>query len=275
MNATKNGPMLSLAMHAPGRPVVHVCDDIARTAGPMIAAAIEGRILKRGVCRLGLSGGSTPGPVHSWLRDNLPAAWYEQLLITWVDERHLPLDAPSGPGQWQSFHADSNLRAAYETWLADAPISAERVLPMSLGGAIERQVLRFGRTFLSQFAGGLDIAILGAGPDGHIASLFPDHPGLLVNDVCMAIHDSPKPPAQRITLSMNVLAQADFVFVLASGEGKAGMLKRALDGDDGLPLSRLQPTGDDGHAGAYHWILDKGAASAIVATLNAQIGAES
>lgn len=250
--------LLSLAVHTPGQPVVHACDDIAGTAGPMILAAIDDRILKTGVCRIALSGGSTPAPVYEWLREFIPDNWYPQLRITWVDERHLQLDAPSGPGEWQSFHSDSNLRLAYQHWLKDVPIEPNNVLPMSLGGQIGPQVLRFGRAFLSLFAGRVDVAIIGAGADGHIASLFPDHPGLAVQDVCFAVHDSPKPPRQRISLTLPVLNLSGATFVLARGEAKAAMLELAYDGAEELPLSHLRPTG------ALHWVLDRSAAHKIV-----------
>ncbi len=251
--------MSALALHHPGKPVVHVTDDLGATAGPMLAAAIRDHIRDNGRCRLGLCGGGTPAPVFAWLRDHLPHSVYEQLLITWVDERHLPLDAPTGPGHWQSFHGDSNLRTAYEHWLADVPIDPTRVLPMSLGGAMQDQVVRFGRSFLALFGGRLDVTVLGAGPDGHIASLFPGHPGLEVDDICLAVHDSPKPPPQRITLAMPVLNAAAVTIVLARGHAKAAMLRAALSADTTLPLGRLAPRG------AYHWVLDRPAAAAILA----------
>ena len=171
----------------------------------------------------------------------------------------MPLDAPTGPGEWRSFHSESNVRLAYEHWLAHVPLDPARVLPMSLGGAIGPQILRFGRAFMTQFDGQLDVAILGAGPDGHIASLFPDHPGLDVVDVCFAVHDSPKPPRERISLTLPTLNQTAFTFVLARGEAKAAMLELAYDGASELPLARLCPDG------SYHWVLRRDAATKIVA----------
>lgn len=249
----------SLTIHTPGRPAVHVCDDLAATAGPMVRAAMDDRIRKTGRCRLALSGGSTPAPLYAWLRDHVPHAWYAQLWVTWADERHLPQTSPREPGDWRAFHTDSNLRLAYEHWLGAVPLAASHVLPMSLGGAIGPQVVRFGGAFLNQFHGAVDIAILGAGPDGHIASLFPGHPGLAVQDICFAVHDSPKPPSERITLALPVLNQSAFTFVLARGDDKAAMLAAAYHGDTALPLARLNPTG------ALHWVVARSAATDIVA----------
>lgn len=251
-------PPPALVLHAAERPDVHVADALAPAYGPLIADAIERSILATGRCRLGLSGGGTPGPVYAWLRQHLPARCYGQLLVTFVDERHLPV-SDATPGAWQAFDAESNLRGAYEAWLAHVPLSPDRVLPMSLGGALEAELLRFGRAFQAQFEGGLDVAILGAGPDGHVASLFPDHPGLDVDDVCLAVHDSPKPPRQRISLALPVLQRAGVAFVLASGVAKQEMLSRAYAGDLALPVARLRTPG------RHRWLLDRDAARAILA----------
>jgi 6-phosphogluconolactonase len=247
----------TLALHAAERPTVHVSDTPAETYGPMIAAAITGSIVATGRCRLGLSGGSTPGPIFAWLRTHLPASIYPQLLVTWVDERHLPV-VDGAPGHWQAFDAQSNLRGAYEAWLAHVPIAPERVLPMSLGGDVGREVVRFGRAFVDQFDGALDVAILGCGADGHIASLFPGHPALEVDDICLAVHDSPKPPAVRISLALPVLNRSGATFVLANGAEKADMLAMAYNGDVTLPLARLRPQAP------AQWLLDRSAAHHIV-----------
>ena len=253
-----------LTIHAPGRPAVHVCDDLAETAGPMVRAAMADRIRQTGRCRLALSGGSTPAPLYAWLRDHVPRAWYDQLFVTWVDERHLAEPTPHEPCDWRAFHADSNLRLAYEHWLGAVPLAPSHVLPMSFGGAIGPQVVRFGRAFLSQFNGEVDVALLGAGPDGHVASLFPGHPGLAVHDVCFAVHDSPKPPPERISLALPVLNRSAYTFVLARGADKAAMLTAAYHGDSALPLTRLTP------AGALHWVLERSAALGIVAAWSAE-----
>lgn len=236
---------------------LHVAADVAAVAGHHIQEAIERSVQRSGRCRIGLAGGSTPAPAFAWLRAHLPAAVYGQLWITWVDERHLPL-AEGRDGDWQRFGADSNLRLAYEHWLAHVPVVPQQVLPMTFGGELKADVVRFGRAFVTAFDGGLDVSVLGVGPDGHIASIFPDHPGLDVDDVCFAVHDSPKPPPQRISLGLPVLRRAGATFVLATGAGKAAVLARAWQGDAALPLGRLHTNTP------AHWIVDPAAAAGIL-----------
>ncbi len=252
----------TVSPNSAARPIVHVTESLPEVAGPLIAEAIARSVRDRGRCRLGLSGGGAPGSTYAWLRDHLPKHLYGRLWVTWVDERHLPIVSGKGasetPGDWQAFDADSNLRLAYETWLAHVPLSHEQVLPMSLGGDLRAQVVRFGRGFLDVFAGGLDVTVLGVGADGHIASLFPGHPALAIDDVCLAVHDSPKAPVERISLTLPVLRSVRWTFLLATGKAKSEVLQSAWAGDSTLPIGLLQPAGD------VNWILDPAAARGIL-----------
>jgi 6-phosphogluconolactonase len=76
----------------------------------------------------------------------------------------------------------------------------------------------------------LDLIVLGIGPDGHVASLFPGAPALDAGEqaICLPIHDSPKPPPERITLSLAVLRAARRCLLLATGAGKADAISAAL-----------------------------------------------
>lgn len=175
-----------------------------------------------------------------WLAEHLAEADMARLWITWVDERNVPLS-----------HPDSSHRLAAETGLLER---AGMVLPMCFGGELESEKIGFEVGFEVDFDGALDVALLGVGPDGHIASLFPDHPGLSATGLCVAIPDSPKPPAERLSLTMSVLEAVDVAVLLARGAGKAEALSRT---DPTTPISRYRPRGD------YHWVLDEAAAAAL------------
>ena len=106
-----------------------------------------------------------------------------------------------------------------------------------------------------------DLILLGVGPDGHTASLFPGHPLLSEDDRWVAyITDSPKPPPRRITLTLPVLNHAARVAFVAAGAGKADTLHTVLDKpEEGLPASRVRPI-TPGHV---YWFVDDAAAEKI------------
>ncbi|MBX9244088.1 6-phosphogluconolactonase [Actinotalea ferrariae] len=100
-----------------------------------------------------------------------------------------------------------------------------------------------------------DVVLLGMGPDGHVASLFPGHPELdVVDRTVVGVHGSPKPPPERVSLTYAALEAADEIWVVAAGAEKADAVGRALAGDDATPAARAVARG------RTLWLLDAAAA---------------
>jgi 6-phosphogluconolactonase len=101
-----------------------------------------------------------------------------------------------------------------------------------------------------------DLILLGMGPDGHVASLFPDRPAL-AESIRWVVASSPglPPPVTRVTLTLPVLNAAAAVAFLVSGSDKAPALRRALAGDERLPAARVKPVN-----GTLRWFVDSNAA---------------
>lgn len=111
------------------------------------------------------------------------------------------------------------------------------------------------------------LTFIGMGPDGHTCSLFPGHDLFLDSSnqtrVVLPISDSPKPPPQRVTLTLNYVNNSKNLFFFACGAGKANMLKRILvDKDLSLPCANVLPK-----SGVLKWFVDKDAARLLEQTL--------
>ena len=235
-------------------PTLHVVSDpdsLGAVAGSILVDALRAAIRSRGLGRLAIPGGRSPRPVFDWLAAHLPAEVAAKTIVTWVDERHVPqieLDA-----SWSALPEASNLRGAWEAWFSRAA-HRPRIVPLAHPGELEGARSAVSDRFADAL-GGLDVVLLGAGPDGHIASLFPDHPAGSATRAVIAVPDSPKPPPERLTLSLPVLQQVDCAVLVASGADRAAMLARAWAGDPALPLGQYQPRG------AWHWVVDPAAAA--------------
>jgi 6-phosphogluconolactonase len=177
----------------------------------------------RGAAHLALSGGGTPELAY-----RLMAADPQELdgtEIWFADERCVEPEDPQ-----------SNYRLAAETLLQPAGISTARVHRMAgeLGPA--RGAERYEEELRERFslpAEGvpvLDVIVLGIGPDGHVASLFPGSETLAADEraLCLGVEDSPKPPPERITLSLGVLRAARGCLLLATGASKADAIAAML-----------------------------------------------
>ncbi len=146
---------------------------------------------------------------------------WERITLFWADERAVPVDDP-----------DSNYGLAERMLLAPLGARAPRAIRMPADTPqLGQAALWYDDALATELNGRpLDLAILGVGEDGHICSLFPGHKALLVEDFrTVAIEDSPKPPARRLSLTLRYVLQTKQIWVIAIGARKLPVLRAALE----------------------------------------------
>jgi 6-phosphogluconolactonase len=219
-------------------PSLEVLADPDALAERVAAWLTERAGAKPGGFSLALSGGSTPKRLYQRLaaapwRERMP---WGRLHLFWGDERFVPPD-----------HPDSNQRMAREAMIARVPIPPGKVHPVPVDGTPEDAARRYEaelRAFAAERPGEplFDVQLLGLGPDGHIASLFPGTPALAERRAWVVAVVGAK-PEQRITLTYPALDDSGAVAFLVSGAEKRAMLRRLLDGDATLPAAAVWPKG--------------------------------
>jgi 6-phosphogluconolactonase len=196
---------------------------VAERAAADVARYLTRTRQERGVAHLALSGGTTPKRTYELLAGR--SAELAGVEIWFADERCVPPE-----------DEQSNYRLVAESLLVPAGIAPERAHRMEGELPPNEGARRYGRALCDgvERRNGkvpvLDLIVLGIGPDGHVASLFPGSPALDAGEdaVCLGVHDSPKPPPERITLSLAVLRAAQRCLLLATGAGKADAVDAML-----------------------------------------------
>jgi 6-phosphogluconolactonase len=205
------------------------CPD-AESVAQRAAAHIDRQLRRvheqRGVAHLALSGGTTPGRTYELM--GAKAEDLSGVELWFADERCVPPE-----------DQESNYRLVAQTLLARAQIPAERVHRMEGEAGPHEGARRYAEALVEHVPGVaasgaslpvLDLIVLGIGPDGHVASLFPGAATLDAGEdaICLGVEDSPKPPPQRITLSLAVLRAARECVLLATGASKADAVSAML-----------------------------------------------
>jgi 6-phosphogluconolactonase len=188
-----------------------------------------------------LTGGTIADVIHRAVPE-LPEARdvdWSRVEVWFGDERFVPRDDP-----------ERNAGQAREALLARLPFDPARVHEMpASGGAYGEDADAAAAAYAEELVRVLgaeprfDVLMLGIGPDGHCASLFPGRPEVTAPGLTVGVHDAPKPPPTRISLSMGMLKAADEVWFVASGEAKAGAVRGAVEGAEVRAVPAAGPRG--------------------------------
>jgi 6-phosphogluconolactonase len=239
---------------------INVEEDIqalSRSVAEVIVAAITATLKTKPVFSMVLSGGSTPRHLYGLLATDFPSKEqlpWEKIHFFWGDERHVPPD-----------HHESNYLMAVECMLSRLPVPPSNIhrikSEISDASQVARQYEQEIANFFDLKAGQMprfDCILLGMGPDGHTASLFPQTTALDEQKRFVAANWVESFQAHRITLTFPVLNNAESIIFLVSGEDKAETLKMVLEGEKSpkrLPAQMIEPV-----HGKLLWFIDQAAA---------------
>jgi 6-phosphogluconolactonase len=251
-----------LTDHAGRRVLVHPDkQSLASAAGARLVTKLVDVLAAQDEAHLVLTGGTIGIGMLAAIAD-LPArdaVDWSRVHLWWGDERFVPAADP-----------DRNDLQARTALLDRLPLNPEFVhaMPSTDGpdgedaqAAAERYAAELARHAApGADAPAFDVLLLGMGPDGHIASLFPEHPGTReVTPSAIAVHNSPKPPPNRISLTFRVIQAAREVWVIAAGAEKAKAVAEALSG---AAQERLPAAGAHGTQ-ATLWLVDRESAAEL------------
>jgi 6-phosphogluconolactonase len=207
--------------------VLATAEEVAEDAAASIAEA-----LRAGGRTLVLTGGTSPIRTYQLLSD-LDVEW-GRVTVLFGDERCVP---PLDP--------ESNYRVARENLLDRVNPATVHRIPGELGPDVGADLYAEVVTEEAPF----DVVLLGVGEDGHVNSLFPGHRALKATGLTAGIHDSPKPPAERVTMTLEAIRDAKLILIIATGAGKADAVAMARRGES--------PSGMIKNA---KWLIDRAAA---------------
>jgi 6-phosphogluconolactonase len=241
--------------------------EVAQFASPgELAGEVAARLVARiadlqaagAVPSVVLTGGSIAETVHEAIAAaDAPGVDWSRIDVWFGDERFIPENDP-----------DRNVGQAATALLDRLPFDPERVhaMPASdgkYGDDVEAAAAAYADELREAAGDGdlprFDVLMLGIGPDGHCASLFPGRPEIDDERPVVAVRDSPKPPPTRITLTLAPLCNASEVWWLAAGPEKADAVTNAVHGADPHDVPAAAPKGVD----KTIWFLDDAAASRL------------
>ncbi len=215
----------------------------AEQTAEWIIAEARAAIAASGLFRLALAGGNTPRAIHEALARRGSDLSWSHVQITFGDERCVPPD-----------EADSNYRMAKESLFDRVPLPPGNIFRIR-GEIAPEDAAREYEEKLAAVAARLgepryvhDVILLGMGPDGHTASLFPGSPALDETVRNVIPTTGPKPPPQRITMTFPMLNAARKVCFLVNDPQKLPLVEKIVAGDETYPAGRVK-------AGEVRWMI--------------------
>ncbi|MEV6008973.1 6-phosphogluconolactonase [Streptomyces sp. NPDC051976] len=243
--------------------VVHRDKELmARAAAARLITKIVDAQAARGAASVVLTGGRNGNALLAALAESpaRDAVDWSRLDLWWGDERFEPDGDP-----------ERNVTQARAALLDAVPVDPRRVHPMPASDGPYGDADTAADAYAAELAAAagpedhgpvpaFDVLMLGVGPDTHVASLFPEHPGVRETErTVVGVHGSPKPPPTRVSLTLPAIRAAREVWLLAAGEDKAGAVAVALSspGEVQAPAA--------GARGRFRtlWLLDKAAAAKL------------
>lgn len=226
-------------------------DEVADVVARRLLSRVVDLQDKHGAVHICLTGGRTANKMYERFADLVPDSELDasKLQLWWGDERFIP----ATDAERNSLQAVSRLARTVRINSADI-----HMMPAQDGRADSHQCAAEYETELGDTI--FDITLLGIGPDGHVGSIFPDHPSFdTTSRNVVGVTDAPKPPSERISLTIPAMNRSDEIWVITTGSDKADAVARALEGDESLPASHLEARE------AIYWFLDAAASSDLPA----------
>ncbi len=232
--------------------------ELFASAAEEVVRLANDAVSSRGRFTVALSGGSTPKSLFNLLATNAKSTLpWDRMFFFWSDERHVP---PTDP--------DSNYRMASEAMLGKVPVPPANVFGMegenpdaaAAAEAYEKTLRKFFQVQAGEVPK-FDLILLGMGPDGHTASLFPGTAGLQEKSRLVIANWVEKLKTHRLSFTLPLINAARNVAFLVSGTDKSSALKAVLEGNDSgeqYPAKLVQPK-----EGKLVWFLDRAAASGL------------
>ena len=253
---------LSPGDRAPDVVIEPDADQLARAVAEALVARLAAAQVLRGTASVVLTGGTigigvldrVAGLAAEPVRETVDWASVD---VWWGDERFVPADDD-----------DRNEKAARQALLDRVGVDPSRVhaMPASDAGFAEPEdaAARYADELAAAAGDGgtvprFDVLLLGMGPEGHVASIFPDSPAIDDERPVFAVRDCPKPPPTRISLGYAAMGAADEVWLVVSGKGKSEAVARALAGAEARELPAVGARGTR----ATRWLLDAAAAARL------------